>query len=107
MSFGNGAPTNGEPSNGVFWVIDAGLPAPGPTLVNFLPTSGKTGSTFLLQGSHLIGTSAVAINGVKAKFLVLTADYVRVTVPTGASTGNISVTNAGGTATSATAFTVQ
>src|SRR5579864_1394576 len=28
MSFGNRAPTNGQPSNGAFWVIDAGLAPP-------------------------------------------------------------------------------
>ena len=106
MSFENGAPTNGQPSNGSFWVIDAGLPPPHATLVNFQPTSGKPGSTFLLQGSHFVGTTMVAIDGVCAKFHVLTANYVRVTVPAGATTGKISVTNTGGTSTSTREFTV-
>jgi uncharacterized repeat protein (TIGR03803 family) len=107
MSFENGAPTNGQPSNGAFWVIDAGLPAPAPTLINFQPASGKPGSTFLLQGAHFIGTTAVAIDGHSTKFSVLTANYIRVTVPAGASTGKISVSNAGGTSTSTKPFTVQ
>jgi len=42
-----------------------------------------------------------------APFRVLTANYIRVTVPTGASTGKIPVTNAGGTATTTKSFTVQ
>jgi len=107
MSFQTGAPTNGQPSNGAFWVIDAGLPAPSPTLINFQPASGRAGSTFLLQGSHFVGTTAVELNGVSAKFRVLTANYIRVTVPVGATTGKISVTNTGGTTISTKAFTVQ
>jgi len=107
MSFQNGAPVNGQPSNGSFWVIDAGLPPPRATLVNFQPASGKPGSTFLLQGSHFVGATMVAIDGLCAKFQVLTANYVRVTVPAGATTGKISVTNAGGTSTSTKDFTVQ
>ena len=107
MSFENGAPTNGQPSNGAFWVIDAGLPAPAPTLINFQPASGKPGSTLLLQGAHFIGTTAVAIDGHSTKFSALTANYIRVTVPAGATAGKISVSNAGGTSTSTKPFTVQ
>jgi uncharacterized repeat protein (TIGR03803 family) len=94
-------------NGGSFWVIDAGLPAPSPTIINFQPTSGAPGSTFLLQGSHFVGTTAVEVNGVSAKFKVLTANYVRVTVPVGATSGKISVTNSGGTKFSTKAFAVQ
>jgi uncharacterized repeat protein (TIGR03803 family) len=107
MSAGSGAPTNGQPSNGTFWVIDAGLPAPAPNIINFQPTSGKASSTFLLQGNHFVGATQVTINGKSANFKVLTANYIRVAVPAGAATGKISVTNAGGTSTSTKAFTVQ
>ena len=107
MSFMNGAPENGQPTNGSFWVIDAGLPPPQPQIINFQPTAGAAGSTILIQGSHFVGTSGVTINGISAKFKVLTANFIRVTVPAGASTGKISITNAGGAMTSATNFTVQ
>jgi len=107
VSFMNGAPTNGQPSNGAIWVIDAGLPAPSPTLVNFRPASGKADSTIRLQGSHFIGTTSVTISGLPARFKVLSANYIRVTVPAAATTGRIDVTNAGGTAISSTNFTVQ
>ena len=107
MSNLNGGPQNGQPTNGSFWVIDAGLAPPEARIINFQPTSGEAGSTFLLQGSHFVGTREVAINGTSASFTVLTANFIRVTVPSGASTGKISVTNAGGTTTSAKAFTVQ
>lgn len=107
MSFENGAPTNGQPSNGAFWVIDAGLAPPAARVINFQPASGKAGSTFVVQGSHFVGTTGVAINGTAASFKVLTANFIRVTVPARASSGRISVTNAGGRAASAKAFTVQ
>lgn len=76
-------------------------------MINLQPTSGKAGSTFVLQVSHFVGTTAVAVNGTAASFKVLTANFIRVTVPAGATSGKISVTDAGGTATSAKAFTVQ
>jgi hypothetical protein len=62
---------------------------------------------FVVQRSHFVGTTAVAVNGTAAKFKVLSANFIRVTVPARASSGKISVTNAGGTGTSAKAFTVQ
>jgi len=107
MSFMNGAPQDGQPTNGSFWVIDAGLAPPQPQVINFQPIAAAPGSTFLLQGSHFVGTTSVAINGVNAKFKVLAANFIRVTIPAGASTGKVSVTNAGGTSESANAFIVQ
>jgi hypothetical protein len=55
---------------------------------------------------HILSARPVAINGTAASFKALTANFIRMTVPAGASSGKISVTNAGGTATSAKAFTV-
>jgi hypothetical protein len=107
MSSGNGAPQNGQPSNGAFWVIDVGLAPPKASIINFRPASGKAGSLFLLQGAHFVGTSEVAINGQSASFRVLTANFILVTVPAGATKGKISVTNAGSTSTSTKSFTVQ
>jgi hypothetical protein len=58
-----GAATSGPPSSGTFFVMDAGLAPPQARIINFQPVSGKAGSTFLIQGSHFVGTTAVAING--------------------------------------------
>jgi hypothetical protein len=49
---------------------------------------------------HILSARPVAIKGTAA------ANFIRVIVPAGASSGKISVTNAGGTATGAKAFTV-
>ena len=87
-------------------MIDAGLPAPSPTLVDFAPASGKAGTTVLLQGQHFVGTTNVTFDGVQAAFQVLTVNYISVTVPSGAKTGKIAITNAGGTTTSTKAFKI-
>jgi uncharacterized repeat protein (TIGR03803 family) len=106
VTAGSGGPSSDSLTNGTIWVLDAGLPAPGPTLVDFAPTSGNAGTTILLQGQHFIGTSAVSVGGVNAAFRVLTVNYLKVVVPTGAKTGKITVTNAGGTTTSTQSFEI-
>jgi hypothetical protein len=74
--------------------------------VNFAPTSGAAGTNVLLQGQHFVGTTVVSFDGVPATFKVLTVNYIRVTVPSGAKTDKIAVTNAGGTTTSTKLFKI-
>jgi len=107
VTFGSGVATTDSITNGTIWSIDAGLPKPSPTIVNFAPTTGAVGTKVLLQGAHFVGTTAVTFNGVKASFKLLTANYISVNVPSGATTGKVAVTNAGGTTKSTKAFTVQ
>jgi hypothetical protein len=45
MSFENEAATNGQPSNGALWVIDAGLAPPIARVINFQPATSKPVST--------------------------------------------------------------
>jgi uncharacterized repeat protein (TIGR03803 family) len=106
VTAGNGGVSQTGLTNGTIWVMDAGLPAPSPTLVNFAPTSGKAGTTVLLQGQHFVGTTAVSFDGVNAAFQVLTVNYISVTVPSGTKTGKIAITNAGGTTTSTKSFKI-
>ena len=87
--------------------MDAGLPASRPAVINFAPTGGKAGTKVLLQGQHFIGTTSVSFDGVNARFRVLTANYLGVVVPSGAETGKIAVTNAGGTTTSIKPFEIH
>jgi uncharacterized repeat protein (TIGR03803 family) len=107
VTLGDGGGSTNDVTNGTIWTLDAGLPAPGPTVVNFRPVSGAVGTKVIVQGSHLVGTTTVSVNGVSATFQVLTANYLSLTIPSGASSGPISVTNAGGTATSPKPFTVK
>ena len=81
--------------------------ATAPTLVSFTPSSGPGGTSVVLTGTGFTGATAVAFNGTAAPgFMVNSPTQITVSVPTGASTGTISVTTPGGTATSAGAFTV-
>jgi hypothetical protein len=64
------------------------------------------GAKITLRGSAFVGTTAVTFNGTSAASVVDASGYITATVPPGATTGTISVTNAGGTTTSKTSFTV-
>ena len=78
-----------------------------PTITGFSPTSGLVGSSVAIGGTNLGGTTSVTFNGTSAtSFSVSSATSITATVPAGATTGTISVTNPGGTATSAGTFTV-
>lgn len=92
---------------GNVFAVDAGLPAPKPAIGAFVPTGGKAGSQVTIRGDHFVGTTTVSFNGVSTTFKTLNANYISATVPAGATTGPIAVTNAGGTATSPSAFLVQ
>jgi hypothetical protein len=65
------------------------------------------GSKVTIRGSNFVGTTAVTFNGVSAPFKVLNVQFITATVPAGATSGSITVTNAGGATTSTQHFTVQ
>jgi hypothetical protein len=77
-----------------------------PTITSFTPTAGPVGTTVTITGTNLTGATSVKFNGVSATITSNTATQIVTKVPTGATTGPITVTTASGTATSATNFTV-
>jgi len=78
-----------------------------PQIKTFSPSSGAVGTVVTITGVSLTQTEAVYFGGVKATaFTVVSDTDVQVTVPTGAKTGHITITTAGGTATSTGTFTV-
>jgi large repetitive protein len=79
-----------------------------PTISSFSPKSGPVGTSVRINGSGFAGATAVRFNGVAAASFTVNAQGTRIdtTVPTGATTGKITVTTPGGTATSAANFTV-
>ena len=82
-------------------------PRPVPTLAALTPASGPVGTRVLLTGTALIGARRVAFNGVAASsYTVRSATELVATVPTGATSGPVTVTTPAGTATSATSFSV-
>ncbi len=82
-------------------------PSPGPTITSFNPTSGPVGTSVQITGTGLFGASTVTFNTTNATtFTVDSNTQITATVPAGATDGRIKVTTPGGTATSATNFTV-
>src|SRR3954449_12676277 len=77
-----------------------------PTVSGFSPTSGNPGTSVTITGANLSGASAVTFNGAAASFSAVSATPLTAIVPSGATSGPIAVTTAGGTGTSATSFTV-
>jgi CSLREA domain-containing protein len=77
-----------------------------PTVSGFSPTSGPIGTVVTITGSNLTGATSVKFNGASAVPTLLSPTSIRATVPTGASSGPISVTTAGGTGVSTDPFMV-
>lgn len=102
-----GVDSQGQPASGTVFTVDAGLRAPRAVIASFAPTSGKPGAVLSIRGDHFVGTTAVTFNGVAAAFKVLNKKFLAVTVPAGASTGPITVTNAGGTTRSKQSFNIE
>jgi uncharacterized repeat protein (TIGR03803 family) len=97
--------TNGTDQGDVIQFAN-GLTAPAPVVTRLSPTSGKVGIKVTVTGKNFVGTKAVKFNGTTATFKVRSATSIVATVPTGATTGKITVTNTGGSAVSTTSFTV-
>lgn len=77
-----------------------------PLISAFSPASGQVGATITITGNNFTGASEVAFDGTVADFTVNSNTQITATVPAGATTGKISVTKSGNTATSANNFTV-
>lgn len=80
-----------------------------PSIVSFTPVSGPEGTTVTITGTNFSSTLAnntVSFNGTSATVSSASATELVVTVPTGATTGKITVTVGGQSATSTDDFTV-
>lgn len=78
-----------------------------PTIASFSPTSGPVGTSVSINGTGLTQATRVKFNGTSASFTVNSDILITATVPTGATTGKIAITTKGGSATSATSFTLN
>jgi uncharacterized repeat protein (TIGR03803 family) len=96
---------NGTDQGDVVQIVN-GLPAPLPVITKFSPTSGLVGSKVTITGKNFVATNAVLFHGKAATFTIKSATSLVATVPTGATSGQITVRNAGGSATSTGSFTV-
>ena len=78
-----------------------------PTITSFTPNAREVGGAVTIKGSLFTGTTAVSFNGTsQPTFTVVNDTTITTTVPTGATTGTVSVTNAYGTRVSTIIFTV-
>jgi len=74
--------------------------------VTFLPAARPVGGVVEILGQGFTGATAVSFNGTAATFTVESDTYLTATVPAGATTGSITVTEPGGTLTSNKIFYV-
>ena len=78
-----------------------------PMITSFAPPSGPVGTSVTITGTGLEQTTKVTFDGKSTTFTVNSDTQVTADVPSGAMTGKITVTTKGGSATSATSFTVN
>lgn len=93
-------PSGTGSSVGSFTVI------PAPTVSTLNPTTGPVGTTVTITGTNFQAITAVQFNGAASSYTVNSSTQITATVPSGASTGLVSVINGSGTANSAGNFTV-
>ena len=78
-----------------------------PHVTGFSPNSGAVGAPSRSPATGFLGTTIVRFNNTAvSSFVVVNDQKITTNVPTGATSGKISVTNPQGTDTSATSFTV-
>ena len=84
---------SGVSGDGTFFLFSQGT----LLYVETVPTSGKVGTGIAVVGDDLRGATSVSFNGTAAKFKVLSKTSMKATVPSGATTGTVTVTTPNGT----------
>ena len=98
-----GATTGGGSGNlGTIYRLSAGL----HPFAQTVPPFGKAGAQIIILGNKLSSTTAVNFNGQPAAFTVVSDTEVMAAVPTGASTGAVTVSTSNGILKSNTKFQV-
>lgn len=103
---------NAEMASGTFSIDDVKITGSttainAPTINGFTPASGPVGTSVTITGAYFTASTTVAFNGVAASSVAVTnASTLTAIVPSGATSGPITVGTSGGTATSATPYTV-
>ncbi len=88
-------------------LVDTGTAPNSPTVITtFSPTLGAVGSSVVISGYNFNASSTVQFNGVEAAVTFNNQNQLTATVPTGATSGLITVSGPGGTDTSYGSFTV-
>ncbi|MFO1499466.1 MAG: IPT/TIG domain-containing protein [Verrucomicrobiota bacterium] len=77
-----------------------------PIVTDFNPTNGPPNTLISINGFNFIGTRSVKLNGTNIAFAVTAPTQLSATIPPGASSGFITVSNAAGSGTSFEPFLV-
>src|SRR5262249_39688891 len=93
----------GGSDRGVFYSLDATLKS---IVQMFVIQFGKIGATVPILGQAFTGATKVSFNGTSANFTVVSDTYLTAKVPTGATTGTLSVTTPKGVLSTLAAFKV-
>jgi hypothetical protein len=78
-----------------------------PIVSSFSPVRAVAGTEITITGSRFVAVTGVSFNDKPAAFTRISNTEVRATVPVGATTGPIQVTNSAGTGASAASFVAQ
>jgi len=89
--------------NGLVYSLSAGL---GPFVETVQP-SGKAGQIINILGQGFTGTTGVSFNGTAASYVVVSDTYLKAKVPTGATSGLVTVTTPSATLTSNRGFVIR
>jgi hypothetical protein len=101
VKYRNGAGAVSTPATDTIYLVQSP-----PTVSSFTPSSGITGSTVTINGTHLAPGATVKFGAlVSPSVTFVSGVQLKAVVPNGALTGKISVTTPVGTASSATDFT--
>jgi hypothetical protein len=95
-------PAGTATSSGTFTVTVSAV----PSVDGLSPASGPAGTYVQIGGHNFTGATAVNFNGVTAGFTVGSDGQITAQVPTGATSGPVSVTTPNGTGSSTSSFTV-
>ncbi len=100
-------PLLGSAANSRPLPLPTGAPLRIPAVTDVTPSTGKPGDQVTITGENLDTAWAVSFNGAPSAFSIGGATSVIATVPQEATSGPISVSTAGGTATGPSDFTVE
>jgi uncharacterized repeat protein (TIGR03803 family) len=101
-NFYGATPQGGADNDGTVFSLSVGL---GP-FVEAVTYSGKVGNTIEILGQDFISSTSVYFNGIAATRKVISSTYLTAVVPTGATTGYVTVTTSAGTLKSNKRFVV-
>jgi uncharacterized repeat protein (TIGR03803 family) len=100
------ASLGGTAGLGNIFVWNGGLPKPRPQALEFQPASAAPGAEVLIWGSNLL-TAQVSFNGVSAAHVsAIGPNYIRATVPGGATSGPLTISTPGGSTKTHVSLTI-